>query len=187
MARQEGLARLYYALLTKDQYGSAPTWGAPVEIPQIIEISTQDTKTSWKWYSNNSIEESGEQVDAVTVNVELGYATPQLLATLCGNSYDVESGAKKRKSNDIQPELALLWETTKSNGESDYRVLYRGVLAVDSKTNRTKEESKTPANVFLTGTFVPLKSTKDIDLEIATDDENASSEMLTNFFTEVQI
>ena len=187
MARQEGLSKLYYALLTKDQYGAAPTWEAPVEIPQIIEISTQDTKTTYKWYSNNAIEESGEQVDAVSVNVELGYATTELLATLCGNTYDPETGAKKRKSNDIQPELALLWENTKSNGASDYRVLYRGVLSVDSKTNRTKEESKTSANVFLTGTFVPLKSTKDIDLEISTDDTNADSEMLNNFFTEVQI
>ena len=76
----------------------------------------------------------------------------------------------------------------RSDGESDYRVLYKCTFAIEESEAKTIEDGVESSNFILKGVAVPLATTGDVDMEISSDDEaSGASEIITNFFKTVQV
>lgn len=189
--RQIGLKRLGLAVYNGEQLGK-PTWGAIEIIKQAVEVSTTNVYSEYAFYSDDQIEESAKTLTSVEVAITLGYITNELKAKYLGLNRVEESGFTKVGGSTNAPQVAVVYEVTKSNGESDYKVIYNCKLALDESTNRTKEDSITGVEVKITGVGIPCPITGDILGEISTDDNGTSIEPLKKkaiidaFFTTVQ-
>ena len=191
MARQIGLKRLGLALYNGEVNGK-PTWDAVEIIKQAIEITTTNVYSEYAFYSDDKIEESAKTLTSVEIGIVLGYMTNEMKSKYLGVSRNAESGFTKVGSTTNAPQLAIVYEITKSNGESDYKVIYNAKLSIDENTNRTKEDEVTGVEINLKGVGIPCPITDDVMGEISTDDNGDGIDPLTKkaiidaFFTTVQ-
>lgn len=191
MARQIGLKRLGLALLKGDVNGT-PQWDKIEIIKQAVEISTTNVYSEYAFYSDDTIEESAKTLTSVEVGITLGYLTNELKAKYLGVKRVAESGFTTVGGTTNAPQVAIVYEITKSNGESDYKVIYNCKLAIDESTNRTKEDSITGVEVNLTGVGIPCPITGDIMGEVSTDDNGVDivdankKALIDAFFENVQ-
>lgn len=187
MARAIGVKNLHYATLSTDQVGSAPTFGAVTKIDKLISFGTTNNYSEYSFYSDDIIEEAGETLQSEEISIEIGYLPNELKAALTGNEYKVEKGVYVTKANAKQPAIALLYEISLSDGESDYRVLYNCKLKITEQSNETQGDGIESSTYTLEGLAIPLKSLGIFDMQISSGDSAADETIITNFFKTVQL
>lgn len=84
-----------------------PTYGAVQEIKQFISFNGKKNFSEMSWYSNDVVEETFKNVVDVDLEIVVGRLSPELRATLMGSEY-TEEGVMVEKSDDVQPEFALI-------------------------------------------------------------------------------
>ena len=185
--RRIGFKNLHYAKLTADE-SESPQYGAVTKIPKCINIKTSDEYGEYTFYSEDTVEESGKKLVKSEIEIEVGYITNKLKADLTGIRYDAASGKTYKGTTSNQPIVAILYEMPRSDGESDYRVLYKCTFAIEESEAKTIEDGVESSNFILKGVAVPLATTGDVDMEISSDDKaSGASEIITNFFKTVQV
>lgn len=187
MARIIGCKGLHIAEVLTDTLTST-TWGTPVPVPSLVSISVTDQKENVTFYSDDSIEQVIPAFSGKEVSIELGYLTPEIEAMISGNTY--KDGVYVQKGDAIAKEYALLFKAPLSRGGDRLVCLYKGVLAKDEASYQTKQESIESSNVTISGVFMPLQSTNEVEIKLDTQDENltAKQKQLANtWFTKVPV
>ncbi len=163
LGRKNGNKNLHYAYIVKDEAGDLPVYGPVNKVPHLYSFKTSENKSSWTDYSDNIVENSGETVSSIGVEMVLGATEDATIAALTGKNYDPSTGLMATGKNTTQPYLALMWEQTREGSSSDYRVLYKIKLATSDIETVTQEDGATHQTIKLTGTAVPLTSTEIIE------------------------
>ena len=156
MARISGVKFLGIAPITKYEAG-VPTYGAVQEIKQFISFNGKKNFSEMSWYSNDVVEETFKNVVDVDLEIVVGRLSPELRATLMGSEY-TEKGVMVEKSDDVQPEFALvvvLSQMGSKNGTLN-QVYYRCKLTVEGVEAETKTDSVTDSQVTISGKAIPL-------------------------------
>lgn len=183
MSRIIGCRDLHIAPLISDS-GSKPTYGTPVKVPSLINISISDSVEQSKFYSDDTVEQAFSKTSSKEVTIELGYLTNKLESTITGKTVDAK-GVLIQRSGDTPQEVAVLFRAPKSKGGAfRYVCLYKGTLVKGESEYATQEDSVESSTVTLTGTFVPLASTGALSA-IADSDDELTSSAVTAWFTTV--
>ena len=182
MSRIIGLRDLYLCELTEDNGASAPTYGEAVKVPSLISMDIQDNTESVTFYSDDVAEQVINAFSGKEVTIELGYLTNELEAKISGNKYDSETGVFTQSSNAESKEVGLMFRAPKSKGGNfQYVALYKGVLAKEGQSYKTKEESTESSNVTLKGVFMPLAYNGDVSVKVDSEDCKQST-IIDNWF-----
>ena len=183
MSRIIGCRDLHIAPLISDS-GSKPTYGTPVKVQSLINISISDSVEQSKFYSDDTVEQAFSKTSSKEVTIELGYLTNKLESTITGKTVDAK-GVLIQRSGDTPQEVAVLFRAPKSKGGAfRYVCLYKGTLVKGESEYATQEDSVESSTVTLTGTFVPLASTGALSA-IADSDDELTSSAVTAWFTTV--
>lgn len=156
MARISGVKFLGIAPITGYESG-VPTYGPVQEIKQFISFNGKKNFSEMSWYSNDVVEETFKNVVDVDLEIVVGRLSPELRATLMGSEY-TEKGVMVEKSDDVQPEFALvvvLSQMGSKNGTLN-QVYYRCKLTVEGVEAETKTDSVTDTQVTISGKAIPL-------------------------------
>lgn len=190
MARQIGLKRIGFALYEGLKSGK-PSWSDVEIIKQGVEISTTNVYSEYSFYSDDTVEESEKVLTSVEIALTLGYINNEFKAKYLGMNR-TSAGFTTTGGSVKAPSLAIVYEITKSNGESDYKVLYNCKLALDESTNRTKEDEIEGVEIALSGLAIECPGIGNIVGEISTDEESEGineeqkQAILDAFFTTIQ-
>jgi len=183
MARLIGCNSLHIAKVLTDS-ATGTTWDTPMAVPSLISIEIKDTTENVTFYSDDVTEQVIPAFSGKEVTLEMGYLTNEVLALISGNEY--KNGVFIQSSSAVAKEVALLWKAPKSDGSETYACLYKGVLALDGETYKTKEESIEGQTITLNGTFMPLLSNSKVSIKADTN-EDAPSDLIKTWFTRVPV
>ena len=182
MSRIIGLRDLHMCPLTTDNGTDAPVYGTAIKLPSVISMEIQDNSDSVTFYSDDVAEQVIQAYSGKEVTIELGYLTNEIEAQITGNEYDAETGVFTQKSDAQAPEVALMFRAPKSKGNHfQYVALYKGVLAREGSSYKTKEEGTESSNVTLKGVFMPLAYNGQVATKIDSEDCK-SQDILNNWF-----
>lgn len=182
MSRIIGLRDLYLCELTADDGVEAPTYGEAVKVPSLISMDIQDNTESVTFYSDDVAEQVINAFSGKEVTIELGYLTNELEAKISGNKFDSETGVFTQSSDAESKEVGLMFRAPKSKGGNfQYAALYKGVLAREGQSYKTKEESVESANITLKGVFMPLAYNGDVSVKVDSEDCKQST-IIQNWF-----
>lgn len=183
MSRIIGLRDLYIAELLTDDGVEKPTWGAATKVPSLISLDVQDNSESVTFYSDDTAEQVIQAYTGKEVSIELGYLTNEIEAKISGNTYDPTTGFYSQNANAQAKEIALMFRAPKSKGNAfQYVVLYKGVLAREGASYKTKEDKTESSNVTLKGVFMPLAYNGDVSAKIDTD-SGTNTQLVNKWFT----
>lgn len=183
MSRIIGLRDLYLCELTADDGVEAPTYGEAVKVPSLISMDIQDNTESVTFYSDDVAEQVINAFSGKEVTIELGYLTNELEAKISGNKFDSETGVFTQSSDAESKEVGLMFRAPKSKGGNfQYVALYKGVLAREGQSYKTKEESVESANITLKGVFMPLAYNGDVSVKVDSEDCK-QDDIIRNWFT----
>lgn len=187
MSRIIGLRDLHICELTGDNGVSAPTYGEAIKVPSLLSMDIQDNTESVTFYSDDVAEQVIQAFSGKEVTIELGYLTNELEALISGNDFDAETGVFTQNANCESKEIALMFRAPKSKGgHFQYVALYKGVLARDGQSYKTKEESTESSNVTLKGVFMPLAYNGDVSVKVDSEDCKQPA-IITNWFNKPYI
>lgn len=181
MSRIIGCEQLYIAKLNEDTIAGT-TYETPVHVPSLISIDIADQTENVTFYSDDTIEQVIPAFSGKEVTLELGYLTNELEAMISGNEY--KDGVLVQTGNAIASNFAIMFRAPKSKGGYSYVCLYKGVLARDEASYKTKEDSIESSNVTLSGVFMPLLSNGAVSIKADTDAEEPSA-LIPTWFTKV--
>lgn len=187
MSRIIGLRDLYLCELTSDDGVAAPVYGAAVKVPSLISMDIQDNTESVTFYSDDVAEQVINAFSGKEVTIELGYMTNELEAKISGNNYDSTTGVFTQSSNAESKEVGLMFRAPKSKGgHFQYVALYKGVLAREGQSYKTKEESVESTNITLKGVFMPLAYNGNVSVKVDSEDCRQPT-IISNWFTKPYI
>jgi phi13 family phage major tail protein len=190
MSRVIGCEGLHIALLNTetDVAGGTATWEEPVAVPSLIGIDIKDNTEKVEFYSDNKLEQVISAFSGKEVSIELGYLTKEIESMISGNKY--EEGVYIQDSNAVANEVALMFKAPLSRGGFRYVCLYKGILAKDESSYKTKEDSVEGQTVTLSGVFAPLTSNGIPSIEVDDNDKKLTDKqktMIRNWFTQVPV
>lgn len=190
MSRVIGCEGLHIALLNTetDVAGGTATWQEPVAVPSLIGIDIKDNTEKVEFYSDNKLEQVISAFSGKEVSIELGYLTKEIESMISGNKY--EEGVYIQDSNAVANEVALMFKAPLSRGGFRYVCLYKGILAKDESSYKTKEDSVEGQTVTLSGVFAPLASNGIPSIEVDDNDKKLTDKqktMIKNWFTQVPV
>ena len=190
MSRVIGGEGLHIALLNTetDVAGGTATWEEPVAVPSLIGIDIKDNTEKVEFYSDNKLEQVISAFSGKEVSIELGYLTKEIESMISGNKY--EEGVYIQDSNAVANEVALMFKAPLSRGGFRYVCLYKGILAKDESSYKTKEDSVEGQTVTLSGVFAPLTSNGIPSIEVDDNDKKLTDKqktMIRNWFTQVPV
>ena len=190
MSRVIGCEGLHIALLNTetDVAGGTATWKEPVAVPSLIGIDIKDNTEKVEFYSDNKLEQVISAFSGKEVSIELGYLTKEIESMISGNKY--EEGVYIQDSNAVANEVALMFKAPLSRGGFRYVCLYKGILAKDESSYKTKEDSVEGQTVTLSGVFAPLTSNGIPSIEVDDNDKKLTDKqktMIKNWFIQVPV
>lgn len=187
MSRIIGLRDLHICELTKDDGLAVPTYGEATKVPSLISMDIQDNTESVTFYSDDVAEQVIQAFSGKEVTIELGYMTNELEAKISGNNYDSTTGVFTQSADAESKEIGLMFRAPKSKGGNyQYVALYKGVLAREGQSYKTKEESTESSNVTLKGVFMPLAYNGDVSVKVDSEDCKQPT-IISNWFTKPYI
>lgn len=148
-----GLADLHAAILTQDD-SSALTYDTPFKIAPAVSASLSPKVSDDAFYADDGAMISNHLLSTVEVEIETADISPENVAKLLGSKIDA-AGAVVQSSNDVAPEVALLWRSKKSNGKYVYYQLCKGTFGIDKDEYKTQEDKIDYQTSKLKGTFIP--------------------------------
>lgn len=178
-SRAIGCRKLHFSKRTKAS-GGAITYAAPKPIPGLESVDYSFEIKSAVGHSDDTVDTNISKVSSVKVEITLAYISTALKAELEGHKY--EKGKVIINKDDTAPEIALLWQETKGDGNATNRILYRGILSVNGMSNKTNGDNIEFDRVQLSGVFVPDENGFVMD-EIDGDAADVDKVAFGKFFT----
>lgn len=146
-----GLAKLYYAVQTKDNENEV-NYEKPVPIKKIIAADIKPSSNSGTLYADDGPCETDTVLGEITFSVEVAELSLEEQAALLGHT--VEKGIMVQKADDVAPYVAVMFESRKSNGKKRYVKLLKGKFQVPEESMKTKDSNINYQTAKLEGKFV---------------------------------
>lgn len=185
--RISGIKNIHLALYNSGE----STYETPVKVLGAKSLSVKDNVSSVTFFSDNVADFNASQLSSKEVELELAYLTPEIEAMVTGKQ--MVCGGLVSTGNDIQNEVALIYELTTLTGKSIYNVLYNVKLTKEGQEAKTMEEGIDEQTVKLVGTaIVDAEGRFDYVLD-ANHEPSEPGEVaefkkkITNWFTAVQM
>ena len=174
----DGVANIWIAMMTaEDTADTPPEYETPELLGEGITVTLTPVVRAGTLYAGNRKARDRADPDGYTLSVETAAVPPRVRRKILGRQVDakgVEFDAAGKP-----PLLALLYETTRDDGTSLFRWLYKGRASERTATDRTRGENyewATPTIEFVFwrrsdtagGIVRPLKAELDTSLSTAT-------------------
>ena len=185
--RISGIKNIHLALYNTEE----STYEAPVKVLGAKSLSVKDNVSSVTFFSDNVADFNASQLSSKEVELELAYLTPEIEAMVTGKQ--MVCGGLVSTRNDMQNEVALIYELTTLSGKSIYNVLYNVKLTKEGQEAKTMEEGIDEQTIKLVGTAIVDAEGRfdyvlDANHEPSDPDELAEfKKKITNWFTTVQL
>ena len=177
-----GICKCHYAVLTvtpQESGNDLISYGTPIKIPDLEEISITETYAEGKNYADNICNIAVKIVNNADISMTFSNE-------LAGKTYN--NGQMESNVEDTQKSVAILFQKTFDDGSYENIVYYNCKLSRDDNGGSTKGESISFQGVTISGTAIPLSNNK-LSYIIASDEvgEDAQAKKkLENFFNKVQ-
>lgn len=146
-----GLSNLHYALITKDD-SAGVTYGVPKKIPGVISADIKTGSDTATLFADNGPAETASSLGEITVDIETKDLPLEVHAELLGHK--ITAGVMKSNADDVAPDVAIMFESLKSNGKKRFVKLLKGKFQEPDDTNKTKEDKISFQTQKISGKFV---------------------------------
>lgn len=179
-----GLKDVVYAILDEstDVVGGTPTYGTVYPLANALELSFDPGSSSTTLFADDGAAFSAETVGEMTVSLGQADILPVDMNRILGHTY--AGGVLVENTSDSSPAIAIGAKRTMPGGYYEYFWLPKVRLQkpkTDAKTKGASVEFQTP---MLEGRVVKLTANNNYRTRVRTDDANASSTTLTNWFAQ---
>ncbi len=179
-----GLKNLYYAVMSADTAGGV-TYGSPVKIAGAINVDINPSVNFATLYGDDAPFASESSMSEISVTIETADLSLEDQAALLGNTLDGTTKELAQKASDVAPYVALMFESSKHNGQTRYVKLLKGKFAPSQETMQTRGESVEYTTPKLEGRFVAR--TYDGEWKrIADSDNTESATIIASWYTSVE-
>ena len=185
--RISGIKNIHLALYNVEE----GTYETPVKVAGAKSLSVKDNVSSVTFFSDNVADFNASQLSSKEVELQLAYLEPTIEVMVTGK--EMVCGGLVTTGQDVQKEVALIYELTTLSGKSIYNVLYNVKLAKDGSEAKTMEEGIDEQTVKLVGTAIPnaeghFDYVLDANYEPTEPSEKSEfNKKITNWFTTVQL
>ena len=180
-----GIKGLAFAELTIND-DKTYSYEKPVMVPELEQITVTDTYSESSNYADNKRNIYQKKKTGSDMSIVLTELKKIIEAIITGKKY--YKGALLSKTNDVQKEVAVLYQKTYNDGSIDYCIYYNVKLSRDDNNGETDGESTNYQKVTISGKASPLPDDQ-LDLVIGSDEAEKDEEMkllIENFYEEVQ-
>jgi phi13 family phage major tail protein len=146
-----GLSNFYYALNIKDDSTGA-TYSAPEKVAGIISADIKTGSDTATLFADNGPAETASSLGEITVDIELKDIPLETQAILLGHK--ITAGVMESNADDVAPDVAIMFESLKSNGKRRFVKLLKGKFQEPDDTNKTKEDKISFQTQKISGKFV---------------------------------
>ena len=168
-----GVDRLYYAPLLTNPSDAEPTYGTPVRLPGLVDLTETPNADNSNFYADDGVYVQTSRPGDFQAAVTVANITPENWAYLMGADYSATNGQVKEGQNDIPVEVALGYRAQISDGKYEYVWYKVGVFSKAAKTYNTKGESISYNTTPLTFHAKPTAYAGDLANRFASYDDNA--------------
>ena len=154
---QIGLKNIYYATLTKDD-AEGTTYGTPKKIGNAVSVDINPTTNTANLYGDDMAVATDITLNEIAITIETTDIPLEDQAALLGHTFDSVEGSLTAKGSDTSPDVALLFESEKHDGDIRCVKLLKGKFAPSQETINTKGDNLEYQVPQLTGTFVARQS-----------------------------
>lgn len=185
-----GLSDVVYAVLDEstDTSGGTPTFGTITPLANALELSFDPAGNESMLFADDGPAFLADNVGEMKLSFGIADISPQNIATLLGQTY--ANGIISESPTDQSPYVAIGAKRLRAGKDGSSLVYdYFWLLKVklmkpkqDAKTKGASIEFQTP---MLEGMAVQLISKSNYRTTLRTDDSNATSTTITNWFTQV--
>lgn len=175
-----GLRELVYAKLLKDDAEGAE-YGEIKELAPAKTASVTPSSTNTPEYADDGILDVISSNGATTLSISTSGIKDEVKADLLGAKYD--KGGTEYHKDRISPFVAVGFKSLKADGTFGYVWLLKGKFSNPNREHNTKEDTATPQNSTLEGTFIDRKS--DGLMMHTLDTETADKEVVKEYFNKV--
>ncbi len=154
-----GVKNVHYAKQTaEDTASSAATYGSVVAVPGLVSVEVAPESNTATLYADNGPYETAASMGSVNVTIDLADLPLEVQADLLGHTYDSQTKKLDKKTTDVAPYVALMFEFTLANGDNRCVKLYKGKFALPTDSGNTKGENVEFQTSQITASFVQLKN-----------------------------
>ena len=135
-----GLANIWIAMMTtEDTKDTPPEYETPELLGEGIEVTLTPLYRTGTLYAGNRKARDMADPDGYTLSVQTAAVPPRVRRKILGRQVDINGVEFDALGK--APLLALLYETTRDDGSSLFRWLYKGRAAERTATDRTQGEN----------------------------------------------
>jgi phi13 family phage major tail protein len=179
-----GFRNVHVAKITKDDETGFEC-GTPRKLPPAVEGTFNPNFTRTPYRGDDRTVETIVSMGTGEITLSTHELTDEDLAFLHGHEIKPD-GVVVRKSTDVPPEVAVLFETTRSNNKSRYMVLYKCVFAPGEQSHATKPEgAPEPQNDSITGSFTERAYDNAWEAHIDAQNPTHDAQIAANWFKSV--
>lgn len=154
-----GIKNFHYAKQTAEDTATTPaTYGEVKSVPGLVSVEVTPESNTATLYADNGPYETASSMGAVNVTIDLADIDLDVQADLLGHTYDAETKKLDKKTTDVAPYVALMFEFTLANGDNRCVKLYKGKFSLPSESGNTKGENVEFQTSQITASFVQLKN-----------------------------
>jgi phi13 family phage major tail protein len=177
-----GLKDVVYTLLDEasDVAGGTPTYGTIYPLTNAIELSFDPASSASTLFADDGAAFTAETVGEMTVSLGNADILPEDMSRILGHAY--VGGKIVETVDDASPYIAIGAKITRIGGVYEYFWLPKVKLNKPANTATTKGSSIEFQTPMLEGRVVKLTANNTYRVKVRTDDANATSTTLTNWF-----
>lgn len=183
-----GLDKLFYAKITEDDAGDE-TYGTPVQLAKAMNADLSVELAEATLYADDGASEIVKEFKNGILSLGVDDIGASVASDLTGATIDA-NGVVVSASEDGGEPVAVGFRAKKSNGKYKYYWLYRVKFGIPATNLATKGDSITFSTPTIEGTIlrrnkVDGKSKHPWKAEVTEGDAAVTSEIITNWYTEV--
>ena len=149
-ASRIGVSDLHFAVLNEDEPNGTTTYDEPVRAQGLIGITVTPTVASGELYADDQLSQTNGSLVGYEISLNPEELTLEEQAMLLGGELDANGGLLTPDGSNA-PYVALMFRSQKSDGEYQYRVIYKVKFQPYDETYATKDSSITYQTPTITG------------------------------------
>ena len=153
-----GISKFHYAVQSAEENATTDaTYSTTTAIPGLVSIEVNTDSTTNTLYADNGPYETSTTMGSINVTIDLADLPLQDQAALLGHTYDSSAKTLVKKTSDVAPNTAILFEFLMGNGKTLACKLYKGKFAEVPMSGQTKGENIEFQTNQITASFAALK------------------------------
>lgn len=185
-----GLSNVVYAVLDEstDVLSGTPSYGTIKTIPGAVELSFDPNSSTATLFADDGAAFAADTVGDMKISLNIADITPAAYAELLGHTY--ANGVVTQNVTDQSPYVAMGFKRLRGGKDSgnavyDYTWLLKVKLAKPKEDGKTKAASIEFQTPTFEGVVTKLVANNNFRSNVRSDDANATSTTLTNWFNQV--